>query len=77
MRKIDEIKNMDVEQLAKFLICESAYEDIDYDWEEEPYSTIRSCYVTPFYEYDYWEDYETVLEDTVRRLLEDENGSIK
>ena len=35
MRKIDEIKNMDVEQLAEFIICESAYEDVDYDWEEE------------------------------------------
>lgn len=74
MRKIDKIKNMPIEELARFLICESISEEVDYDYEENAYATTHSCYVTPFCEYDYWWDYDDVLEDTMACLLaEDED----
>lgn len=76
MRKINEIKSMPIEELARFLICESLSEEVDYDYEENAYATTHSCYVTPFCEYDYWWSYDEVLYDTINRLLmEDENGS--
>lgn len=78
MRKIDKIKNMPIEELARFLICESISEEVDYDYEENAYATTHSCYVTPFCEYDYWWEYDDVLEDTMVRLLaEDEDGKIE
>ena len=77
MRQIDKIKNMDVEQLAAFLICESIEEDVDYDYDEEAYVITHTCHVTPFCEYPYWWDYDDVLTDTVARLKEDENGKIE
>ena len=73
MKTIDKIRLMSIEDLAKFLICESIEEDVDYDYDEEAYITTHTCYVTPFCSYPYWYDYDDVLEDTIARLKEKED----
>jgi hypothetical protein len=64
------IKNMSLEELAKFLICDSIEEEMDYDWDENPYTITYDCYVTPFLRYPHYWNYEDVLNDTVRILSE-------
>lgn len=74
--KIDKIRSMNIEDLAKFLICESIEEDVDYDYDEEAYVITHACYVTPFCEYPYWYDYDDVLKDTIARLKEEKDDEV-
>ena len=76
MKKIDKIRLMSIEDLAKFLICESIEEDVDYDYDEEAYITTNMCYVTPFCTYPHWYDYDDVLEDTIAKLKEEKDDEV-
>lgn len=62
------IKKMSLEELARFLICDSIEEVMDYDWDENAYTTTHHCYVTPFSKYPYYWSCDDVLNDTVRIL---------
>ena len=68
MKQIDIIKNMTVEQLARFLIIETTEEEVEVDWNEESYLRIHSAYATPFGAYPHWWSFEDVMEETVQIL---------
>ena len=69
MTNLEKIRNMDVEELAKFLLLNTVYEDVDYDYDESAYTTTHETYTTQFSTYDFWWSYEEVLADTIKILL--------
>lgn len=69
MNNLEKIRNMDVEDLARFLLLNTVYEDVDYDYDENAYTTTHETYTTPFGTYDFWWSYEEVLADIIKILL--------
>ena len=45
MRNIDRIRSMSVEELAPLLLDHYSEEEIDYDWDEEPYISGINTYI--------------------------------
>ena len=72
MKMIDRIKAMDVENFAKFLICEGEESDWDEDGNGDIYTYTEPCYCTPFGKYPGWMSEEDVVEQVVRYLLSEE-----
>lgn len=68
MTAYEKIKNMNIEELAEFLIINSIEEDAEYDWEENAYTVTRHCYATPFGAYPHYWNYDEVKEDVIKIL---------
>ena len=69
MTNFEKIRNMNVDELARFLLLNTVYEDVDYDYDENAYTTTHETYATPFSTYDFWWSYEEVLADTIKISL--------
>ena len=79
MTNIDKIKKMDEDELAEMLIYEGETEEIDYDWDDSPYTYTVSCWYTPIGEFPHWFSREDVKEEILewlRKDIDDEKGSV-
>lgn len=70
----NKIQNMDVKELAEFLLVNTVYEDVDFDYDENAYTTTHETYATPFATYDCWWSRDEVVADTVRILTSEVNS---
>ena len=71
MTQFEKIKNMNVDELADFLIMLSESTTTEYDYEDNPYDYTEIIYQTPFEKYPSWFSYEDVFEDTKEILLKE------
>ena len=71
MTQFEKIKNMNIDELADFLIMQSESTTTEYDYNEDPYDYTEIIYQTPFEKYPGWFSYEDVFEDTKEILLKE------
>ena len=62
------IRNMPLEELAKFLVCMGEKTDSDEDFSGHTYEYAMPWYYTPFGEYPGWWSEEDVVEETIEQL---------
>lgn len=72
MTNIERIKEMNERELAELLVKETLQQDIDYDWDECPFTTYETVYELPNGEIYY--DYADAIEDCVKWLQKDVNA---
>ena len=71
-RMIDKIRQMSVEELAKFLIVEGEESDWDEDGNGDIYTYTMPCYYTPFGSFPHWYSEEEAAEEVIKHLLSEE-----